>query len=255
MPFDIAGDTIDSYLAKVYANEKLVTTGLTMYIDVNVHNSYYPGSGSTWNDLAGSFNVTLYNAGGSTYTSNAPGAPTFSTGAGGFFTFDGSNDWGKFTQFTAQSNISVGAWVKTTSGGGIMSHCSGGPVNLAYWINGGKMAYYYYTNAWQLFTGNATVNDGNWRFLMWTKSGTSFRTYVDGVLDASTTLVGDVTGPLNAICTNWGPCDPDSYGAGTSSYGSVFNGSVGSIMVYNGTQLTAAQVLQNYYGTKNRFNL
>jgi len=259
MPFDIAGQQLDSYFAKIYTGENIVTSGLTMYLDVNLKSSYNPSAGATWSDLAGSYNVTLYNAGGSTYSANPAGAPTLSTngGAGAFFTFDGSNDFGKFTQFTAQSNISVCAWVKTTDTAdrGIMSHCNGGPVNLGYSIANGKLRYWYYTAPWQTYDGTGQINNGAWRFATWTKAGTAFKTYIDGVLDSTTTLVGDVTGPLNAICTLWGPCYSDSHGAGTDSYGTVFNGSVGSIMVYNGKTLTSSEVLQNFYGSKNRFNV
>ena len=58
----------------------IVTDGLVLALDAGDRNSY-PGSGTTWNDLAGSNNLTLYNS------------PSFSSNNGGHFLFDGANDY------------------------------------------------------------------------------------------------------------------------------------------------------------------
>ena len=58
---------------------KIVTDGLVFAVDA-ANKKSYPGSGTTWTDLAGSNNGTLTNG------------PTFDSGNGGSIVFDGSDD-------------------------------------------------------------------------------------------------------------------------------------------------------------------
>ncbi len=235
----------------------LITDGLVFLVDSGYTPSY-PTTSYVWYDLTSNArNVTLYNAGGSTYTSNPPGPPTFSSSNGGIFSFS-VDDWGKLpSSITAGTAVTFAAWVKITDGGssnGIMSHCSGGPVNLAYVIAGGKMRYWYYTAPWQIYDGTSTVNDGNWKYLVWAKNGTNMVLYINGTQDASTTLVGNVEGPLNCVGSMWGPCNSDSYGPGTDFYGQCFNGTIATVQVYN-KQLSAAEIQKNFNAQKSRFGL
>jgi hypothetical protein len=214
--------------------------------------------GAYWYDLAANATATAYNAGGTTYSSVAAGTPILANEAGGALTLDGSNDWIKMaSQVTMNSNCTVSAWVKFASSGemGLISHCSGGPVNLAYGFKSGKVWYQYYTSAWQEWSGTSSVNTGTWKNVAWVKSGTTMTTYINGVQDATTTLVGNTTGPLIAIGCKWGPCNSDSYGAGTDSYGSMFNGTISNLMLYPSKTLTAAEVKQNYDALKGRYGL
>lgn len=231
----------------------LVIDQLALYYDTGRTYSY-PGTGSTWTNLTDTTNaVTLYNAGGSTYTASPPGPPTYSTNNGGIFQFNGTTNWGKFTSITAGSAITVSIWL-TAGTGGLLSHCNGGPVNLGYQISGGKMYYQYYTNSWQAATGTSTVSTGTWKHCVWAKSGTNMLMYINGVLDATITLTGDVTGPLCCIGSLWGPCYSDSYGPGTDSYGSVFSGNIGVIMVHN-KQLSSTEINTNFTNQRFRFGV
>jgi len=219
-------------------------SSLRLYLDAG-RTASYPGTGYTWNDLSGNgTNVNFYKEGGSTYTSFQSGPPVFTTTRMGEFTFDGVNDWGKFSGFSGGSTQSFSVWVKFTSAGtqGLLSHCSGGPVNVGYQLYGGKMSYYYYTSSWQNAVGTTAVNTGVWKNLTWTKNGTAMTMYINGVSDASMTLTGDVGGNFACIATLWGPCNSDSYGAGTDTYGTQFNGTMGMLMYYTKT-LSAAEVL------------
>ena len=237
--------------------ETLITEGLVFLVDAG-YNPSYPTTSYFWYDLSSNVrNVTMYNAGGSTYTSNPPGPPSFSSSNGGIFNFS-TDDWGKLpSTITAGSAVTFAAWLKLTDSGssnGIMSHCSGGPVNLAYVIAGGKMRYWYYTAPWQIYDGTTSINDGNWKYVVWAKSGTNMVLYINGSQDASTTLVGDVQGPLNCVGSMWGPCNSDSYGPGTDFYSQCFNGTIAAVQVYS-KQLTGAEVLQNFNTQKARFGL
>ena len=59
---------------------KIVTDGLVFAVDA-ANKKSYPGSGTTWTDLAGSNDGTLTNG------------PTFDSGNGGSIVFDGSDDY------------------------------------------------------------------------------------------------------------------------------------------------------------------
>jgi hypothetical protein len=232
-------------------------SSLRLYFDAG-RTASYPGTGYTWSDLSGNGStITFYKEGGATYSSYQAGPPVFDTSRMGEFIFDGVNDWAKLSaDFTGGSTQTFSAWVKFTGAGtmGLLSHYSGGPVNVCYQVSGGKMSYYYYTSSWQTATGITSVNTGTWKHLTWTKNGTAMVMYINGASDLSTTLTGDIGGNFGCVGTNWGPGNSVSYGAGTDTYGMVFGGSIGMVMYYN-KALTAAEVLQNYNATKSRFGL
>lgn len=236
----------------------LVTDSLMLFLDAGREFSY-GGSGATWTDLSGNGrHVTMYNAGGTTYSTSPSGPPPFTEATLGEFTFDGTNDFGKMTQFVITSTTSVTAWVKTSLNSatrkGIFSHCNGGPVGMCYSIVNGKMLFYYYHTAWKTVEGTTTVTDGTWKNLVWTTNGTALKMYINGVEDKSATLDAAQTYNMNCIGSEWGPCNSDSYGAGQDSYGSAFNGSIAMIMVHSKT-LSAAEVTQNFTNTRRRFGI
>ena len=235
---------------------KIVTDQLILYYDLGRALSY-SGSGATLTDLSGSGRTaTLYNAGNSTYTSSPAGAPTLNKSRMGEFVFDG-NDFGKFSSISAGSDITVSAWCKTTNAdreNGIISHCNGGPVNLGYSIAGNKMKYWYYDTTWRTVSSTASVNDGNWKNLVWAKSGTSMVMYINGSSDSTHTLNSSVSGSLVSLGSLWGPCYTDSYAPGNDFYTQAFIGSIAIVMVHS-KQLSSSEVTQNYNNLKSRFGL
>jgi hypothetical protein len=241
----------------------LVIDNLVFYYDVGRLVSY-PAFGQILYDISGNGrNVTLYNAGLSTYTNGPPGAPTYNstTEKAIHFTFDG-NDFGKFTQFSTTTNRTFSAWVKltnaTTRENGLFSHCNGGPVGESYNVTSGKMKYWYYgsfpTANWYTTAGSSSVNDGTWKNLVWVKTGTAMDMYVNGSLDFTTTLSGSVNSSVACIGSAWGPCNSDSYGTGSDSYGQSFDGSIAILMLHS-TALTATQVSQNFNRLRSRFGI
>ena len=163
----------------------VVTDSLQMYWDAARSLSFTSGS-TQWNDVSGNLSKPFaLRANG--YGSNggqALAALPLADDGGGSLVFDGSNTFGTLgtsaspssnSPYSAPSNITICVWMKSTDAGdkGFWSHCSGGPVNLSYGIGGGKMRYWYYTAPWQILDSNTTVCDGNWKFLVWAKSGTN----------------------------------------------------------------------------------
>jgi hypothetical protein len=228
---------------RIESMPKIVTDDLLLWLDCNYYSSYQT-SATTWYDLTNNANNFT------TYANQSATALTFTSTEPRCLTFNGTTNWVRKSSgdFLFGSNASVSVWIKTSSSNemGIFSNCSGGPVLLAYAINAGKMTYWYYSGSWQVITGNTSVNDGTWKNLVWTKTGTSMVMYINGVADLTTTLVSDVSSYMNSIGTKWGPCDA------TPSYGTLFNGQMANFMYYN-TNLSAAQVLQNYNAQKYRF--
>ena len=235
----------------------LVVDQLQMHYD-SARSLSYSGSGAVWKDLSdNSRDVTLYNAGGATYSNTAAGPPTFTSSNRGVFEFDGTNDWGKFSTYTFPANVSVTSWIKTSSTAaakGILSHCSGGPVGLVYGIDVGKMWYYYYTTSWQTAISTSSINDGNWKYIVWAKTGTSMKMYINGVLDTTVTLTASVGAQMNCLGAGWGPCNSDSYGPGNDSYGMVFPGSISIFMVHS-KELSQTEITQNFTNTRRRFGI
>lgn len=257
----------------------LVTDQLKLYWDAGRTLSYNPdNTDHFWNDISNSPDSRQFGlraSGYGSYGENSVASPTFSNDAGGSFIFDGVNDFGTlqnnsqtqpsvttgayqsvpgYSPWLPGSNVTICVWLKTTTtrDAGIWSHCNGGPVNLSYGVAGGKMRYWYYTAPWQTLDSNAIINDGKWHFCVWAKQGTNMKQYVDGNLDRDTTLVGDVNGPLYSLASRWGPCNSDSYGANSNSYGSSFPGSLAIMMAYH-KQLSLSEILQNYNNLKGRF--
>lgn len=75
------------------------------YVDAGDTDSY-PGTGSTWYDLIGSKDLTIY------------GSPTYSTSDGGYFVLDNSNDYMDVpTISTNSSSFTFEAWFYSTRTG------------------------------------------------------------------------------------------------------------------------------------------
>ena len=71
----------------VFAGPEINEDGLILVLDAGNTKSY-PGSGTTWSDLSGNGNDGTIN--GATHTS----------GTGGYFDFDGSNDYVSFSSYS-----------------------------------------------------------------------------------------------------------------------------------------------------------
>jgi hypothetical protein len=228
---------------------------VVLFLDPANRSSYSPGS-SKWYDLSPNRReVTFYTAGGGTHTTNAAAPPPFSTDGKGSFVFDGINDFGKLNStFTTTTNITVSVWVKTTATGerGILSHCSGGPVNEGYSLYDGKMKYWYYSGSWQTLDGTTVINDGAWKNLVWVKTGTNMKMYINGILDKEATLVASITSTFLAIGTMWGPCNSLNYGAGSDYYSTSFSGNMGPLKVWT-RALSTTEVTEIYERFKGRF--
>lgn len=237
----------------------VVTDSLQLYYDLGRYYSY-PNGGYIVRDLSGNGrDMTFYTLGGSTYSANPPQPPPYTRVKGGEFTLDGVNDFGYISSggFYPGTTFTVSAWIKTTSTDnmGILSWCNGGPVNFAAGVASGFMNMDYYTAPWQSIQSSlGGINDGNWHYLVWAVNNTNIKMYIDNNNVDDTTLVGSVNPSIRNISGKWGPCNSDSHGAGADSYWSMWNGSIGVVMVHS-KQLSDTEVERHWEIFKPRFIL
>ena len=234
----------------------IVTDGLVLALDAGDRNSY-PGSGTTWSDLAGSNNGTLTNG------------PTFDSGNGGSIVFDKVNDYvnlGNILNYTSQ-NFSFCGWVSFLN---FTSNRPPGDGNIntlpliykgSFQVNG-----YYITvrtpageiapNTLALITsqsGARQVTTGTfpsemvlnqWYYLACTREGSVGKAYINGQ-DQTTSSESHI--------------DPSSSNQNftISNYSNRFllsNAKHALWTSYN-RALSADEILQNYNATKGRFGL
>ena len=220
---------------------KIVTDGLVFAVDA-ANKKSYPGSGTTWTDLAGNNNGTLTNG------------PTFDSGNGGGITLDGVDDYISLPSgvLPSNTNVTISVILKnnystTTDNKGIFG------------INGSPKLYLYMANPGSGGTDSrVTVYNGSLyaapavgentfpigethNFSLVVDGSGNFKYYKDGALEASVTGIsfsssGDTYLGVYPTLTNDGQF---------TFY---------SVKIYN-RALTSAEISQNHNALKSRFGL
>jgi len=212
----------------------IVTDSLTLQLDAS-NASSYPGSGTTWFDLAGAQqNITLVNS--PTYTATAPS----------YFTFNGSNQRGTGTGAVLSSTTytkSVWFYLNAYVDNNLVSSETGG--HYMFFAGGNKL--YSGNSNWAGFPSNfpsvASFSLNTWYNATITFNTTDgMKLYINGNLDSSYTTI-------KTAFTGDGSTNIASYGAGN-----LLNGRIAKVYCYN-RSLTAAEVLQNYNADKAKFGL
>lgn len=221
---------IDS--SKQNSRAGLLAPSLDFAVDFNRILSF---SGTTLNDLQGSRVGTLING------------PVFvSSDRIKYLSFDGSNDYIAHTDFTLPTACSVYFSIRTTSAAqmGLFSHWSGGPVNVGYGLNGGKLYYLQYDGEWTYYTSTgASVNTGNWVHLAFIRtSSTNMVMYVNGLQD----YVLNVSSPRYIAGGNMGSIGV-FWGWG------YYQGDFGAMQVYNTAHSATEVNLQYQTAHKKRY--
>ena len=217
--------------------EGVVTNGLVLNLDAGFTPSY-TSSGTTWYDLSyGGNNGTLTNG------------PTFSSANGGSLVFDGADDKVQTSYGPTLGDFTICIWFKDNTspqyGRLVDKSYTGGfwlgrnDNNSNSWGGGIKETSFPYGRF-------LTLTDGQWNYLVSTRSGTTHTLYGNGIVN---TTSGTVTSS-NLDSTTF------AIGAwsGNDSYGQVFKGNIPVVFVYN-RALTPTEVLQNYNAQKSRFGL
>lgn len=215
---------------------KIVTDGLVFAVDA-ANKKSYPGSGTTWTDLAGSNNGTLING------------PTFDSGNGGSIVFDGTNDYVQTGTITTFSSVTLDFWVylgSTQTGNSIVSKRAGylnqQDFNLFLFVTSNRLSLDI--GATRVSGTNLSGNSFYNIIATYDSSTGSVKVYVNNSIDINSTIS---TGLITSNTSN-------TYigRLGGSAYfwdGKIFTGKI-----YN-RALSSTEVTQNYNALKSRFGL
>ena len=236
----------------------IVTDGLVFAVDAANYESY-PGSGTTWSDLAGDNGGSLVNN------------PSYDTTNGGVFTFDGVDDYltTGYDDFTPDlsSGHTLDIWMKTSMTArsepfGFLNQSD----SLAYRFkinteansstySSGKAGLYLRATSGQIFSFDcdAGINDGSWHnicFVVNNAGSHSANAYLDGSSISTTTR-------QNTSPTSWGTSSYPAWVGAVNNRGATLvplNGSIAQVKAYN-RALSADEITQNYNALKSRFGL
>lgn len=231
---------------------EVFTTDAILYVDAAIPASY-PGTGTTWTDLSTyNNNITLVNG------------PVYNAGNGGYFTFDGTNDYGYgAVQFpnTAEFNTSstAAAWFRTNvaSGKKIVGLENNQLLSANDWdrhIYVGQNGYLYWgrfqTQPPTTVISQFTVTDNVWRYAtgVFDDAANLLSLYINGVLQNSTTLT---SGQSYSFWTKIG-----AYKSGWVQMGldGFFTGDIAHVMMYK-RALTLDEIQDNFNATRGRFGV
>ena len=212
-----------------YYQAAIVTDDLEFAVDAGNLVSYYNNVpyNATVNSLVGTITGTLTNG------------VVFSSGNGGYWDFDGVDDYIDIGNNCPTGNFSISSWVYKEGTGGWYAIFSAGTEIWFGLNNNGRILAHV---GGPLFQVTGAVDGDVWTHCALTWDGTTGRIYVDGVEVVSSTSLD------NPIATGY------DIGRLSTSSQNYFDGKISQVQLYDGKSLTAAEVGQNYESTKNRFN-
>lgn len=209
-----------------------------MHVDAGASESY-AGSGTVWKDMTGTVaNGTLFNA------------PTYSTANGGYFTFNGSNQYASFPNTTALDNQSftVEVWLKTnaTTQNGFWFEKGSVNTQYAFFQEGSYIKFRLNGGDYVSPYTPSYLNTTSWYQMVGTY------TYGAEYIYANTSLIGSNATSIT-MNTNSNGMSIGCYG-GTSGGAYFFNGSIAICRIYN-RALSLSEIQANYNVQKSRFGL
>jgi hypothetical protein len=218
----------------------IVSSGLILYLDASNPTSY-PGSGTTWYDLSGLGNHTA-----------AMGTPTYTATNGGGFTFTFGSDYFDTTPNLRESytatGLSVAAWAKATSLPYVSAIASREDWNSS---SGWALHEHFnntlmgprYQNAQS--AQNAVLTNTIYFLAFTIDTSGNAKVFVNGVQSGATST--GVTLPTSAT-------NSPQIGRFAANISYPWIGDIYEVHMYN-RNLSDAEVLQNFNGTKARFGL
>ena len=231
----------------INAGPKIEIDDLDFVLDAANPRSY-PRNGSNWKGLKRKNNFALTNN------------PSFNTANGGFFTFDGTDDYVDLGDLSSQlSNVtqySIGCWfyipdITVSGNGGIFGRNNSTPNQLSIIFSGLKLRIRSKNdrnNYGQINISTITSNN-KWThlFVVFDGSGTGnaerLKCFIDGeqVTLSFTGTINSTTGTVSA--TDY------TLGRGRSNY---LDGGISNFKIYK-RALSARRILGNYKATRGRY--
>jgi hypothetical protein len=154
--------------------------------------------------------------------------------------FDGTGDYVSVAHEDSLniSNVTVSAWIKTSTTNGIIAIKRAGSGSYPYclWVvDTGKARFESYGGANPYTNSTTSVNDGNWHHVVGVRDtgSTTLKIYVDGKQENTTTdTAGTGTNTGNLLI-------------GQTNNGQYFNGLIDDVRIYNYAR-DANQIMQDY---------
>jgi len=241
----------------VHHKPDIIKSNLILHLDASNINSFDSNDLTSWNDLSSSNNdFTLKN-----------GGVTFSSDDGGSLLFDG-NDYfciNPINNFNT-NNLTISLWIKVTSVTsryGVLAQSSRTPtdVNNEFQfhvrLNDGRLNFWDFSSSSYGFSNSqyssnlVYENPNTWKFVTFTKNGTSGKYYINNVLDGTTTASKNVSYGSDWFCIGRDYRHDASMPSGKSNR-LGFNGYIGAVYAYSST-LSQSEIEKNYNATKSRY--
>ena len=216
---------------------KIITDNLVLYVDA-ANTKSYGGSGTTWTDLSGEGN------------NGAISGATHTSGAGGYFDFDGSNDQivcGSSNDFAfGTGDFTIEFWCNpdTLSTRCMISISSTGTNATTNWqvrYDSSKVKWVY--SGTSNILSSSTVSTGEWTHIVATRSGTTLTLYINAVSEGTGSSSANLSdnGTLRIGCTR--------------AQNNFFDGKISNVKLYKGKALTAEEVAQNFNALRGRYGI
>lgn len=220
-------------------NSSIVTNGLVLCLDAGNPRSY-SGSGTTWKDVSSDLNTTLSNG------------PTYTSGTGGYFTFDGIDDWvdiGTNPAFTP-ANFTASIWFylnNTPSTGTVYRLVRSRTYGFGINIDESRIynSFIYTSVSPDAGVSGSALNLSTWYNITTTLASSTYSIYLNGNF-----VTSSGTATNNAYYVN----GYLGLARDADSANSYFNGRISQFQFYN-RGLTATEVLQNFNAQRTRYSI
>jgi len=204
----------------------------------------YPGSGSTWFNLSGSTNATLFNG------------VVYSTNGSGSLVFDGVDDYASIPYNTgfdfSSGNYAINMWVKPgNTTGGLLTDKVYDAANNWDWLfilDGGlaSISSYSVTSGdAPVWTISPALNINTWYLISITSTSNIASIYINGIKN-------DVSYPFTVSNTSVNPLYNYVYLMNDLLLGQPLSGSLGSVEYWK-SSLSPSQILTYFNSTKTKF--
>lgn len=214
----------------------LLPSGLVLNLDA----ASYSGSGTTLADTSSSaLTATLSNS------------PAYSTGNGGYFTYNGSNNALLVPNNTVldSQSITVETWAYPATTGQYGTMLEKGSQNSQYFVflYGGTFYWRVAGLADCTFTAASYLTANTWHHIVATATSGAQNVYINNVLRASTTAAGTISTNANGLSVGIS-------GGYTAGGGLPWSGRIGISRVYNRV-LTTTEIAGLWNLSRSRFGL
>lgn len=210
--------------------------GLIMCLDAG-NKASYPGFGSTWSSLLGSYSGTFVND------------ATYVTDNGGALLFDGTDDFIELNSnniISGTNPFSIDCWYTLSSGnfGQLLGNYGDGYASDTLWFSTAGL----YINNYVTIPSYSTVTQGTHHIAATRDSSGNCIIYLDGVQKATGSLTASIiSSPNFRIGANTKASTPTGTGLSDELDGKIYQ-----LKVYNRV-LTQTEVVRNYRSIRNRF--